>query len=234
MTHCLFPLTRWAGLILLSLLMTACVTGKTDGGLSSLGKSDVDTIVEIHQRELMAELKTLMIKLYKRNPGQRYDLGQRSIEESVNLVFEQPLNFNYYPGWSEQKDNDIIRLAFDDNYQGDRVLALGVGLKRMLMASYGNNTEFYYFTSIDQQKLYNSARNIEIAAWLLAERKNAQNEPLILSDSLEDESRNLSFQRLIGKMIATQDNLAIIVSEKTGRLLKTIVVQAASMAFLPI
>jgi hypothetical protein len=104
----------------------------------------------------------------------------------------------------------------------------------MLMASYGNNTEFYYFTSIDQQKLYDSARNIEIAAWLLAEGKNAQNEPLILSDSLEDESRNLSFQRLIGKMIATQDNLAIIVSEKTGRLLKTIVVQAASMAFLPI
>lgn len=234
MTHCLFPLTRWTSLILLSLLLTACVTGKTDGGLGSLGKSDVDTIVEIHQRELMAELKTLMIKLYKRNPGQRYDLGQRSIEESVNLVFEQPLNFNYYPGWSEQKDNDIIRLAFDDNYQGDRILALGVGLKRMLMASYGNNTEFYYFTSIDQQKLYNSARNIEIAAWLLAERKNAQNEPLILSDSLEDESRNLSFQRLIGKMIATQDNLAIIVSEKTGRLLKTIVVQAASMAFLPI
>jgi len=56
----------------------------------------------------------------------------------------------------------------------------------------------------------------------------------MMSDSLEQESRNLSFQRLIGKMIATQDNLASIISYKEGRMVKAVVIKAASMAFLPI
>ena len=56
----------------------------------------------------------------------------------------------------------------------------------------------------------------------------------LLSDSLENERRNLSYQRLFGQMIATQDNLADIVAHKTGRLIKTVVVKAASLMFLPI
>jgi hypothetical protein len=56
----------------------------------------------------------------------------------------------------------------------------------------------------------------------------------MLSDSLAGEKRNLSYQRLIGRMIATQDNLAQIVSHKTGRIIKTVVVRAATMVFLPI
>ena len=102
------------------------------------------------------------------------------------------------------------------------------------MASYNDKTEFFYLTSIDQQKLYNSARNLEIAAWLLAEKRDQDGNLLILSDSLADEQRNLSYQRLIGRMIATQDNLAEIISHKTGRIIKTFVVRAATAVFLPI
>ena len=99
----------------------------------------------------------------------------------------------------------MIRLALAPEYQeGDRVLPFIVGLRTMLMASYDHHTEFYYLTSIDEQKLYNSARNIEIAAWLLAESRNEQGELYLLSDSLENERRNLSYQRLLGQMIATQ------------------------------
>jgi hypothetical protein len=35
-------------------------------------------------------------------------------------------------------------------------------------------------------------------------------------------------------MIATQDNLAEIISQKTGRIIKTVVVRAATVVFLPI
>jgi hypothetical protein len=35
-------------------------------------------------------------------------------------------------------------------------------------------------------------------------------------------------------MIATQDNISAIIAQKNGRLVKTVVVQAASMMFLPI
>jgi hypothetical protein len=232
-------------LLCLSLFLTACnpsspskkiaAANLDDAGLSRLAKSDIDEVIEIHQQNLMHDLKELMVKLYRRNPSGRYDKGKRTIQESVDLIFSKP----YYVGFSEWKKyrgTELIHLAFSDDYQGrDRVLPFILGLRRMLMASYGNETEFYITTSsLDEQKLYNSARNIEIAAWQLSERRNKDGRLFIKSDSVEKEKRNLSFQRLIGRMIATQDNLAAIISHKEGRLIKTVVVKAASMVFLPI
>lgn len=226
--------------LILTLMLTACSAVPTshpnlgEAGVSRLAKSDIDEVVELHQQAVMQDLKTFMIKLYKRNPNQRFDKNKRSLKESVDLVFKRPYTYGY-SHWEGMTGTDIVRLALDADYHvNDRVLTLIVGLRKMLMASYNNHTEFFYLTSIDEQKLYNSARNIEIAAWLLAEKRDKQGRLLMLSDSTEKESRNLSFQRLIGRMIATQDNLATIISYKSGRLIKTMVVKAASMAFLPI
>lgn len=205
-----------------------------DAGIERLAKSDVDEVVELHQRIVIGHLKQLMIKLYKRNPSARHDKEQRSIKASVDAVFSKP-HYQTYPQWKNLKPTDLIHLAIEPEYQGgDRVLPFIVGLRAMLMASYDNHTEFYYFTSLDEQKLYNSARNIEIAAWLVAESRNKHGELFLLSDSLENERRNLSYQRLFGQMIATQDNIAEIIAHKTGRIIKTVVVKAASMVFLPI
>ncbi|NQY26986.1 MAG: hypothetical protein HRT92_07395 [Piscirickettsiaceae bacterium] len=205
-----------------------------NSGLSRLAKSDIDEVIEYHQRAVIRDLKKLMIKLYKRNPGGRHDKEIRSIEASVDLVFSRAHD-KAYPQWNRLIGTDIVRIALDASYQAnDRVLPFIVGLRKMLMASYDNHTEFYFVTSIDQQKLYNSARNIEISAWMLAERRDLDGELLLLSDSLAEEQRNLSYQRLIGRMIATQDNLAEIISHKTGRLIKMVVVKVASMMFLPI
>lgn len=205
-----------------------------DDGVSYLAKSDIGEVIEYHQRAVIRDLKKLMLKLYRRNPKGRHDKAVRSIEESVDLVFSQAHNKGY-PQWGQLKGTDIVRIALDASYQGsDRVLPFIVGLRKMLMASYDNHTEFYFLTSIDQQKLYNSARNIETSAWMLAEHHDINGQILLLSDSLENEKRNLSYQRLIGRMIATQDNLAEIIANKTGRLIKTVVVKAASMIFLPI
>jgi hypothetical protein len=140
-----------------------------------------------------------------------------------------------YEQWQDMNPNDIVRIALDETYQGtDRVLPFIYGLRKMIMAAYDNHTEFFYFTSINEQKLYNSARNIEISAWLIAEQRDIKGNLLLLSDSVENETRNLSYQRLFGKMIATQDNLAKIIASKNGRLIKSVVVNAASMMFLPI
>lgn len=212
--------------------MTAA--GNSKNGIERLAKSDIDEVIELHQQVVMRDLKKLMVKLYKRNPGLRYDRELRDIKASVELTFSRPFNYNYAELSQIRRPTDIVRLALDESYQGDRVLAFIIGLRRMLMASYDNNTEFFYLTSIDQQKLYNSARNIEIAAWLLAKSRDKEGNLLMLSDSLADERRNLSYQRLIGRMIATQDNLAEIISHKTGRIIKTVVVRAATVVFLPI
>ncbi|MBL1321160.1 MAG: hypothetical protein COA63_008890 [Methylophaga sp.] len=205
-----------------------------NAGISRLAKSDINEVVELHQRAVIQDLKLLMFKLYKRNPAGRHDKGKRNIKASVALFFSRPHD-QYFSHWRQMDATDIIRVALDETYQGsDRVLPYIFGLRKMMMASYDNHTEFFYFTSIDGQKLYNSARNIEIAAWMLAENRDIKGNLLLLSDSLTSEQRNLSYQRLFGEMIATQDNLAEIIARKNGRLIKTVVVRAASMMFLPI
>ncbi|GAB4290648.1 MAG: hypothetical protein Kow0083_03540 [Methylophaga sp.] len=228
---------KWLSLLLGTLwLLSACATGSgnQNQGIERLAKSDIDEVIELHQQAVMRDLKKLMVKLYKRNPGLRHDRELRDIKASVEQVFSRPFDFEYAEFSHIKRPTDIVRLALDEQYQGDRILAFIVGLRRMLMASYNDKTEFFYLTSIDQQKLYNSARNLEIAAWLLAEKRDQDGNLLILSDSLADEQRNLSYQRLIGRMIATQDNLAEIISHKTGRIIKTFVVRAATAVFLPI
>lgn len=219
-------------LLLLMVFMLGC-TQSPPKPIAQFGKSTVDEIIELHQQRVMQDLKTLTLKLYRRNPNERHDRGKRSLEDSVARLFNYPANVGFAK-WKNTKPTDILRDALSPDYQGDRVLAFTVGMRRMLMASYNDQTEFYYLTEIDAQKLYNSARNIEIAAWLLATRRDSNGERVLLSDSARELERNLSFQRLIGGMIATQDNLSQIIAQKDGRMVKTIVVQAASMAFLPI
>ena len=219
-------------LLLISVLLMACTQAPPEP-IAQFGKGTIDEIIELHQQRVMQDLKSLTLKLYRRNPNERHDRGKRSLEDSVARLFNYPAHVGFAK-WKNTKPTDILRDALSSDYQGDRVLAFTVGMRRMLMASYNNQTEFYYLTEIDAQKLYNSARNIEIAAWLLATKRDSQGERILLSDSTKSLERNLSFQRLIGGMIATQDNLSQIIAQKDGRLVKNIVVQAASMAFLPI
>jgi len=205
-----------------------------NAGISRLAKSHLDEMLELSQIKIMDDLKLLMLKLYRRNPSERHDKDKRTIEASVDLFFSHPYDYGY-PEWQAIEPTDVIRIALDETYQGgDRVLPFIFGLRKMLMASYDYHTEFYYLTSIDAQKLYNSARNIEIAAWMLGSKHDLQGDLLLLSDSLENEQRNLSYQRLIGGMIATQDNIAKIVASKTGRAIKTVIVRASTIMFLPI
>lgn len=62
----------------------------TDAGFSRLAKSDIDEVVELHQQAVMQDLKKLMIKLYYRNPSQRFDKDKRTIEDTVDRVFKRP------------------------------------------------------------------------------------------------------------------------------------------------
>ena len=100
--------------------------------------------------------------------------------------------------------------------------------------SYNGKTEFYLTDSLDPQKLYNSARNIEIAAWKLAHARDARGEPLLLSNEMAGDARNLSFEREFGKMIAYQDVMAQIAAQRTNRVIRRVVQTLATAVFLPI
>ena len=125
-------------------------------------------------------------------------------------------------------------LALKPEYSGDRVFAFGVGLASTVFLSYNGKTEFYLTDSLDPQKLYNSARNIEIAAWKLANARDARGEPLLVSNEKTDDVANLSFERELGKMIAYQDVMADVAAQRTNRVIRRIVQTLATAVFLPI
>lgn len=105
----------------------------------------------------------------------------------------------------------------------------------MLHASYEYRDEFFLLNDLNQQKLYNSARNLEAVAWRLANRHQADGTPFLLSNGVStDGVPNYSFERIFGKLIAYQDMMARIVSDKTNRAIKTVVVGFASSTLLPI
>jgi hypothetical protein len=201
--------------------------------LADFAKNDIDLIAEIHVALVREHLATLMRKLYKRNPRQWRGNNKPSAEFMVQRVFRAQRVPNVVE-LGGRRGVAAIRLAFDDNYNGDRVLALIAGLTDMVQRSYGGQREFYLLDTLDPQKLYNSARNIELAAWLLRTRTDATGMPLVLSHAIEDEPTNLSYERLFGKIISLQDTVAQIVAGRSNRTIRIVVQRMVGAVFLPI
>jgi len=87
----------------------------------------------------------------------------------------------------------------------------------MIVTAHGGKTEFYLIDGLDAQFLYNAARNIEIASWMLATRRTANGQLLLLSDEINSSERNLSFEREFGKVVGRLDLMAEFVTEKYRR-----------------
>jgi hypothetical protein len=201
--------------------------------LYSLGKSDMNQVMEINVREARAYLRELMEKLYKRNPRELAKSPHPDVAESVNRIFSRTSN------WHFQELNGVsgaqaIELSLMPGFKGDRVFCYILGLTSMVMASYRYKTEFFLYDSVDSQALYNSARNIELAVWKLSEARDIEGRPLIYSNSLPGEVENRSYERLFGKLIALQDSLAMVMAGKNNRMIKKIIQRMATAVFLPI
>ncbi len=200
---------------------------------TNLAKSDVDMVIEMHQQEVLKSLKTLTLKLYRRNPQEFRKVGLDSAESATERIFAQIDQWAEAPlrqlDWEAQ-----FRLAFLEGYTGDRVHAFMSALTIMLMAAYENKTAFYLLDELSPQKLYNSARNIEVAVWKLSNARQPNGARVLISNSMDGEVQNLSFEREFGKLIAQQDVLALIMEDKSNRSINRILQNAATFIFLPI
>lgn len=237
-----------ASLLVLPLLVVALLSGcagqpiqRKDGSSSvrsfsvkDLAKRDVDSVVEIHQQEVLGILKTLTLKLYRRNPGEWRKSGHASAEDATAALFKA------LPVWHLAQQKDLnweasLVDAWREDYTGDHVKAMMNGLLVMHMAAFENKTEFYLLTELDAQKFYNAARNTEAVVWRLSNTRTAQGDPILLSNGFDATGvPNLSFEREFGKLIGIQDTLAKVIEDKSNRAIRFGVVNAASMIFLPI
>ena len=206
---------------------------ESDFRISSIAKTDVDAITELHMQEALTHLRALMEKLYRRNPREWRKGGNESMEQAVARLFDNG-PFVEYQELNSKKGVACIHLALDPEYEGDRVFAFVYGLVTMTYGAYNDKSEFFLFDEMDPQKLYNSARNFEIAAWKLSNARDADGNLLILSNESQGSLQNLSFEREFGKLIANQDMMAKIIAGKTNRSIARIIQNLATAKFLPI
>jgi hypothetical protein len=181
-----------------------------------LVQSDPNRLANLEIRDNLDALYLLMDKLYKRNPAEWKKGSAASRQEAENEVRNAIDNHKPLPGM-EDRDTKAMRLALDPDFPGDRVATLIYGIGDMLITAHGGKRKLYLIHGLDAQRVYNAARNIEIAMWLLTQRKNSQGQPLLLSNALTDHDQNLSFERLFGGMIGRTDLVAEFTAEKYRR-----------------
>jgi hypothetical protein len=201
---------------------------------SDFAKTDVDSAVEIVLQESLASARLLTEKLYRRNPREWHRGGYASLQAAVDRAFDAKFDWRF-PELDDVRGIAALELAFRTGFSGDRVFAFGVGMGSMIMQAYGDRTEFFVIDRLDPQKLYNAARNVEVAAWKLSTARDAEGRLLLLSNDIgRDGVQNLSYEREIGKLIALQDALARIIAERTNRSIRFVVQGVAMKVFLPI
>ncbi len=230
---------RGLALLLALILAAACSTrlgkdGRTDTtvDVKYLAKTEVDRIADTNRAEVVDGLLLIADKLYKRNPKEWKKSGLASREAAV-----ERLRNRHYQRWPEMnglREGQAAALAFTDAYAGDRVAALVFGLLTMADAAFEHKQEFYVLDSLNEMKLYNTARNMDIAVWKLGHDRNAAGELFLLSNELDPANRNLSFEREFSRVMALLDFMAKIVADRNGRGLSRLTQTVASTIFLPV
>lgn len=222
-------------LAVISLLFAALILGGCGSSfdVKQLGKGDIDFVADSHRGEAERLIYDLMVKLYKRNPIQLAKQAEPTIDAQINRLKQavqkgSPLLIDGLEGV------ELLKQAFARDFTGDRVFTLAGGLLSMIHKSYGYHTEFFIFDKLDQQKLFNSARNIEVFSWRLRTDKGDDGRLLLLSTELTGPTTNLSFERLVSKLISIQDMMALIAADGDRRAVNGVAQGFARAVFLPI
>jgi hypothetical protein len=220
-------------LTLLMLPLAGCVTSP-----GQFAKTDIDRIADLHRREVNASLQRLAEKLYKRNPRE-WKKGRHASLAAALAKLADPARYASPPDPDGRRSTAAILAALREDYTHDRVAAFIGGLDTMLNDAFEGKNEFFVLDELDAQKLYNAARNVEIAAWKLANAHRTQPEgdipagaPILFSNEMSP-LQNLSFEREFGRLIANLDLLTQTVADKTNRTVVKIVQNIATAVFLP-
>lgn len=227
------------------LLLTGCAqttdTARTVGSSApsfdpkQIGKSDIDRVADAHRRAIFVSVRVLAEKLYRRNPQEWKKGGYASMELALDRLLDPRTGWRL-PQAGGRRGTEAILLALRVDFEGDRVAVFIAGVGGMLNAAFEEKTEFFMLDDLNAQKLYNSARNLEIAAWKLANARDAHGAPLLVSNEMAHGAKpaNLSFEREFGKMIGNLDILSGLLAEKGHRIIARVVQNLATAVFLPV
>lgn len=214
-----------AGLAMCTLL-SGCAAGNATSGdgprneamsFDQFAQTDFNRTVSIAMRDNLDSLTRLLEKLYKRNPAEWRKTGALDLETALAIGREAIQTGRPPPELASLHDVEILAVALDPAYRGDRVGAFVFGMANMIISAHGGKTRFYVGDTVDAQRVYNAARNVEVAAWLLASRRDATGQPLLLANEMSDDVSNLSFEREFGQLVGRLDLVANLLDENLRR-----------------
>lgn len=206
------------------LLLVGCSSvptnhGKVEGESfrgSELVQSDSNRMATIAMKENLHSLFIVMDKLYRRNPAQWRKTAE-SREAAIAYVRIAVMERQPWHELQDKRDVAALSLALQPDFEGDRVAAFIYAAADMMITSHGGRTSFTLVDGLDPQHVFNAARNLEIANWILNSRRAQDGKPLLLSNQLGDDGRNLSFEREMGKIIGRLDLIASYTTERYRR-----------------
>ncbi|MBP8022732.1 hypothetical protein [Azonexus hydrophilus] len=224
-------------------LLSACSTQIGKDGRSTttvdgryLLKTEIDRVADTTRRDVVDGLLRIADKLYRRNPREWKQAGQPSREAAVQRLRQRMAV--EWPELAGKRERLAAAQAFNEEFTGDRVAALMLGLLTMVDTAFEGKDDFYLLDSLDEIKLYNAARNMEIAIWKLSQDRWKSGEQagrlFLISNELDAANANLSFEREFGRCIGLLDLMAQIVADRSGRTLSRVTQSVATMVFLPV
>ena len=222
--------SRWAypaALLVLMLLAGGCarhqsnaafVTNTASAKPSEFFQTPSDRLATLAMRNNLNALYRLMDKLYQRNPREWRKAGYANRSEAARAVQQAIEQGQPLAGLAGREDIAALNYALGPDFSGDRVGAFIYAIGSMLVTAHGGRTEFYLTDMIDAQFVHNAARNIEKATWMLTSRRDAGGQPLLLSNEISEQARNLSFAVEFGKIVARLDLLTDVLDERYRRI----------------
>jgi hypothetical protein len=217
---------RWSSLAMcvMGVVLSGCASppaphGQVEGAEFSAGElwqSDSNRMATLAMRDNLESLWRLADKLYQRNPGEwkkTADSRSAAVEKLKNAVSQRK-------GWPElraERDVAALSLALQPQFAGDRVGAFIYAAADTLVTAHGDKVRFTLVDGLEPQHIFNAARNLEIANWILNNRKRPDGSPMLLSNHIDEGQRNLSFEREMGKIIGRLDLLAAYGMERYRR-----------------
>ncbi|MEG0147843.1 MAG: hypothetical protein RR701_00525 [Comamonas sp.] len=219
--------TAWLSLLLvmaMALALTGCSSAPTAHGevvgenfnAKELLQSDSNRMATLAMKENLESLFLLMDKLYRRNPAE-WKKTAASREAAVAYVRIAIMERQPWLELQEKRDVAALSLALQPTFTGDRVAAFVYAAADTIITAHGGRTSFTLVDGLDPQHVFNAARNLEIANWILNSRKATDGKPLLLSNQAGDAQSNLSYEREMGKIIGRLDLLASYTTERYRR-----------------
>lgn len=230
-------------LFIMAIVVSGCVGNNNYNGkgpnneamtFDQMVQTDFNRTVTLAMRDNLESLKVLAEKLYRRNPNQWRKTTANNINEAIahsNAAIDSRTPPTALKGLS---DIQILSVSLDPTYPGDRVAAFIYGLADTIIRAHNDETRFYVTDAIDAQHVFNAARNVEIAAWLLATRQNEHNQPLLFANEIGPDGTNLSFEREFGEIIGRLDLIANLMDENLRRVGINYVQGLLFFNFLPV